>query len=98
MTGLGGNSFILILGVPLCCQIFPCRVFLSDQPFFLRSIPAFQLFLTINCVRNVVVRLEPNQTMAFVLFAETFKDAVLVLPNSLAQIARHSMYKTREML
>jgi hypothetical protein len=28
--------------------------------------------------------------MAFVLFAESFENAILVFPNALAQIARHS--------
>ena len=63
---------------------------MRNQPLLLQSIPPFQLFLAINRVRNIVVRLKPNQSMTSVLFAESFEDSLLVLPNSFTQVARHS--------
>ena len=48
------------------------------------------LNLAIDCVCYTVERFEPNQPMATVLLAESFKYSVIVLPSSFVQVARHT--------
>jgi hypothetical protein len=79
----------LMSNIPFCSQVFPRRISLRDQPFFLSSVPALQLLLPVNRLVNIVERFVINQTVALILPRETFNQLVLVLEDAPVKIIRH---------
>jgi hypothetical protein len=49
--------------LPLCCQVFPCWVFLFDQSYLLRSVPVFQFFFAGDGVADVGEALVVDETI-----------------------------------
>jgi hypothetical protein len=79
---------------PIRCQILPMRILSHDQPPFLFAAPAFQLLLAIDRIRHVIETLPVDQASAVVIVAESFANAVLMLPDAFAKIAGHADLQT----
>ena len=81
--------FELMSEIPFRRQVFPRRIPLSDQPFFLGSVPPLQLLLSVNRLIHIVERFVVNQPMTFVLPGKAFNQIVLVLKNSPVKVVGH---------
>ena len=71
-------------------QILPTRIRRIDQSDFLGSRPSLEFFLTTDGAKNVVVSLKVHEIVTVVFLGKAFERAVLVLRNSVLQIARHA--------
>lgn len=81
--------FKLMPHVPFGSEIFPGWVSLSDQPFLLCSVPAFQLFFAVDCLVHIIERLVIHETMALIVLTKTVDQIVLMLPNTPMQVISH---------
>jgi len=72
--------------VPIRSQILPGGIYCFYQRDLSPSQPPLKLLLAVNGISNVLVPLEVDQAMNFVVASEPRAEAVLVLPDASLQI------------
>jgi hypothetical protein len=90
MTVLGGFTGTFHPRVPFPRQIQPMRIQRFDQDNLLRSPPALELFLAIDCLLNFVERLRLQQTFNLIFVGESFNTVEFVFKDRFAQLTCHA--------
>src|SRR5438477_8856608 len=78
------------LFAPAFRQILPAAIFAFDQHNLSRALPPFQLLLTTNGSMNPIIALIVNQPVTVIALRETLNFTGFMLPDSHAQVIRHS--------
>ena len=76
--------------IPAIAKIVPSRIALLDQGDLFRTSPSLQLLLPPNRAFRTHEPLKPDQTIAVVLRRESRMHSLLMLEDSLQQIAGHA--------
>ena len=76
--------------IPVGCQIFPTGVLSFYQPDFLFASPAFQLFLPVDRVSDVIETFPVYETRSIVVVGEALERVRFVLIHPLAQVVCHA--------
>jgi hypothetical protein len=72
---------------PLLRKILPVGISQRDQPLFHCATPLLQLRFACDCEVDILMHFEVHQSRAVLLIGETFKNVVLVLRNTMSELA-----------
>jgi len=84
------QQFLLIRRMPLAAQVFPLRILGFDKRDLFGVLPTLQLLLARDCVEDLVIDLEVQQSRDVVFSSKPLNHMLFMLPDAPPKISRHA--------